>query len=47
MVRSHSGKRIAPSSASDDFDEYATARGLIIGLALSQVFWIALAILIF
>jgi len=47
MVHSHPREGISQSSAPDDFDEYATARGLIIGLALSQVFWIALAILIF
>lgn len=47
MLRIRPSKGIPPSSVPDDIDDYATMRGLIIGLALSQVFWIALAILLF
>lgn len=31
----------------DSHDRHEAARGLIVGLALSQIFWIALALLIF
>jgi len=47
IQQSHADDTDFPFESDDPETGIATARGLIVGLALSQVFWLAIAWLIF